>query len=117
MIYIPSDNTWNSSSRHLPHHSPVIISIECNYPSKYTDKSEYDIMIISIFKMYVTELAKELTVITMNTSSISSNQRYSKINAKTLAKWWNKGLESATQTLKTTTQIGMDIQYIINMAV
>ena len=40
-------------------------------------------------------------------SAITTNERHSKIDPKSLAQRWGIGLSSAGQTLKTTTQIGL----------
>ena len=58
MIYVTSDNRWVPSGIQLPHHSLVIGDIECSHPEKYTDKSEYDVLIGSISIFILQDLRK-----------------------------------------------------------
>ena len=100
IIYMTFDNKWNPSNRNLLQYPPLVSSIKCNYPSTYVDNSEYEITIHSISKVKGIILAKELTYNILTTSTITSNERYSSIDMKSLVKQWKIGFESATQNSK-----------------
>ena len=102
--YMTSDNRWDPLDIQLPHHSSLIEALECNFPQKYTDNSEYDVLEGIISSIYNTRLAEGLSDEAVTVLAITTKERHSKVDAKTLAQIWRFGLGPAQQTLKATTQ-------------
>ena len=80
-----SYNIWDPSDIHLPHHSLVIGALECIHPDKYTENSEYDVLTGSISSIYTAILAEALSDEAAIALSITTKERHSKVNSKTLA--------------------------------
>ena len=79
-----SDNIWNPSDIQLPHHSSVIVSLECSHPEKYTDNSEYDVLTGKNSSIYTARLAEGLSNEADTVSAIITKKRHSKVDAKIL---------------------------------
>ena len=90
-----SENRWDSLDIQIPHHSLVIGYIECNHPEKYTDNSEYYVLTGSISSIYTARLAEGLWDEVDTFSEITTKERHSKLDAKTLAQIWRIGLGPA----------------------
>ena len=91
-----SDNKWDPLKTQLLHHSLDIGSLEYDHPKKYTDNSEYDKLIGSVYSIYCTRISERMNshknvFIPANTT----NECHSKIDPKSLAQRWGIGLNSA----------------------
>ena len=85
----------------------VIGAIKFNYPEKYTDNSNYNILTGNISSIYTARLAEDLSGEAATVLEITTIERYSKVDAKKMAQRWRIGLGPAQHTLKTTTQVGI----------
>ena len=88
------EKRWYPSYIQIPHHSSVIGALECNHPDKYTDNSEYDVLEGSVSSIYTARLAEGLSDEAAKVPEITSKERHSKIDAKTLVQIWRIGLDS-----------------------
>ena len=59
--------------------------IECNYPEKYTYNSEYDVLIGIISNIYTARLVEGLSDEAATVLAITTKERHSKVDSKTLA--------------------------------
>ena len=87
----------------MPHHSSVIGALKCNHHEKYTDNSEYDVLTGIISGIYTERLAEGLSDEAATILSITTKERHSKIDAKTLVQICRIGLGPVQYNLKTTT--------------